>query len=83
MPNRLGIHVIGPRYGEYVVLELPDESVAVLDSFGDRRGTSPILAFLREHFPNLEQVEIFFGVTHPHADHCFFASELAREVPTR
>ena len=75
MATRLGIHVIGPRIGESIVLELPDGGVGVIDSFASRRGTHPVIAFLDSRFPGLKELR-FFALTHPHADHCFRAEDV-------
>ena len=78
MSSRLGIHVIGPRYGECVVLELPDGTIAVVDCFADRHGIPSLIGFLHQRFPTLTRLR-FLAITHPHADHCWGASRLARE----
>jgi hypothetical protein len=82
MAALLGIHVIGPRYGESIILQLPDGGVGVIDSFAPRRGSHPVIAFLKSRFPSLTNLS-FFAVTHPHADHCFRAAELLNSYPSR
>jgi hypothetical protein len=75
MVARLGIHVIGPRYGESIAVELPDGGIGVIDSFADRKGSHPLVGFLATRFPALKQLR-FFALTHPHADHCHRAAEI-------
>jgi hypothetical protein len=50
----LTVHVLGPRLGESVILELPDGGVGVIDSFAPE-GTSPhpVIDFLNQRFPRL------------------------------
>jgi len=74
----LGIHILGPGFGESVVIECPDGSVGVVDVFADSRGACPVLNFLRSR-----QVEslAFLAVTHPHADHCTGMDALLKAIP--
>jgi hypothetical protein len=65
----IGVHVIGPGFGESVVIELPGGEVGVVDSFAPRHGQPPVLDFIRAEFPNLRVLK-FVALTHPHADHC-------------
>ncbi|MGP0062042.1 MAG: MBL fold metallo-hydrolase [Isosphaeraceae bacterium] len=65
----LGVHVIGPGYGESIVIELPDGQVGIIDSFGTRHTGPPTLEFLRARYPKLRKLR-FVALTHPHADHC-------------
>jgi len=65
----LGVHVIGPGYGESIVIELPTGEIGVIDSFGTRHAVPPILDFLKDRFPALNRLK-FVALTHPHADHC-------------
>ena len=65
----LGVHVIGPGYGESIVIELPTGEIGVIDSFGTHHTDPPILDFLRDGFPTLNRLK-FVALTHPHADHC-------------
>jgi hypothetical protein len=60
----LAVHVIGPGYGESIVLHLPDGSVGVIDTFAARHGRPPTLGFLRSHFPPATPVR-FLAVTPP------------------
>lgn len=80
MAAHLGIHVIGPRYGESIVLELPDGGVGVIDSFAAWRVPHPVVGFLESRFPALDRLR-FFGITHPHADHCFRAADILDRFP--
>ena len=76
MLNRLSIHVIGPRYGESIVLALPDGGVGVIDSFASgMHGNHPVVTFLKTRYPQLTELR-FFAVTHPHADHCMRVAEI-------
>ena len=81
MSKQLGIHVLGPRYGESVILELPDGGVGVIDSFAARSADHPVITFLKRRFPRLTRLR-FFGVTHPHADHCFRAADILDRFKT-
>jgi hypothetical protein len=74
MAARLGVHVLGPRYGESIILELPDGGVGVIDSFAST-GTHPVVAFLEATYPQLTGLR-FLGITHPHADHCFRVADI-------
>lgn len=74
MASRLVIHVLGPRFGESVILGLPDGSVGVIDSFASS-GKHPVVAFLEGAFPTVTRLR-FLAITHPHADHCFRAVEI-------
>ena len=69
----LGVHVIGPGFGESIVIELPTGEVGVIDSFVARHTDPPVLNFLREQFPSLARLK-FVALTHPHADHCMGVS---------
>jgi beta-lactamase superfamily II metal-dependent hydrolase len=65
----IGIHVLGPGYGESIVLELPDGQCGVIDTFAGRaKNPPPVLQFL-ERGLNTRRL-LFLAVTHPHADHC-------------
>lgn len=75
---RIGVHVIGPKWGECIVLELPDETVGVIDCFSSRKLRPVLLDFLAARFPALDRLR-FLGLTHPHADHCLGLSCLADE----
>jgi len=76
-PKRLGIHVIGPRYGESVILALPDGGIGVIDSFASRTH-HPVMDFLKSQFPNQRELR-FLALTHPHADHCYRIADLLGE----
>lgn len=65
----LTIHVIGPGFGECIVIELPDGQVGVVDSFCSRHADPPVLDFLRTLKPEPTRLQ-FVALTHPHADHC-------------
>jgi beta-lactamase superfamily II metal-dependent hydrolase len=84
MPGQLGIHVIGPRLGESIVLELPDGGVGVIDSYAGHRGDHPLIGFLKgkRRFPLLTELQ-FFAITHPHADHCFRCAEVSDALPPK
>lgn len=73
-PGLLGVHVLGPGYGESVILEFPDKTVGVIDVFREPQGAVPVIDFLEKHFdrPTVR----FIAVTHPHADHCVGLSDL-------
>lgn len=78
---RLGVHVLGPGYGESIVLELPDGNVGVIDCFARRHAPNPVLGFLESRYPGLARLA-FLALTHPHADHCLRAADLLeRFVP--
>ena len=76
------MHVIGPGFGESAVIELPGGEVGVVDSFAPRRGSPPVLEFIRSEFPTVQALK-FVALTHPHADHCmgmsFYLKEFAVE----
>lgn len=80
MTNELGIHVIGPRLGESIVLQLPDGGVGVIDSYAGPKAAHPVIAFLKRRFAGLTGLR-FFAVTHPHADHCYRCAEVCAEFP--
>ncbi len=65
----LGVHVIGPGYGESIIIELPNGEVGVIDSFGTHHTGPPTLDFLKSRYPTLARLK-FVALTHPHADHC-------------
>lgn len=78
MSGRIVVHVIGPRYGEAVVLHLPDDDLVVVDSFGTRCDErSPVCEYLSAAFPDHKRLRAF-ALTHPHADHSFRASAVVR-----
>jgi beta-lactamase superfamily II metal-dependent hydrolase len=70
----IGVHILGPGYGESIVLELPDGRLGVIDCFLDPSGRPAVIAFLRERF-GAESLA-FLAITHPHADHCAGAREI-------
>jgi hypothetical protein len=77
----LTVHVLGPRLGESVILELPDGSVGVIDSFATLEdGPQPVIDFLNRRFPALSGLR-FFVLTHPHADHVFRCAEVTHCYP--
>ncbi len=80
MAARLGIHILGPRYGESIILELPDGTIGVIDSFASS-GTHPVIAFLEATFPALTGLR-FLAITHPHADHCYRVVEILNRFGT-
>lgn len=82
MPKRLGIHVIGPRHGESVVLHLPDGGIGVIDSFAGRVKAHPVIDYLNAQFTGLKELR-FFALTHPHADHCYRAAEILDAFPAQ
>jgi hypothetical protein len=65
----LGVHILGPGFGETIIIELPDGEIGVIDSFAARHTGPPALEFLRVNFPGVAKLK-FVAVTHPHADHC-------------
>jgi beta-lactamase superfamily II metal-dependent hydrolase len=65
----LGVHVIGPGFGESIIVELPGGEVGVIDSFTSRHTGPPTLEFLHANYPDLTSLK-FVAQTHPHADHC-------------
>jgi hypothetical protein len=75
MVARLGVHVLGPRYGESIILELPDGGIGVIDSFAGQRSPHPVVEFLTTRFPRPSPLR-FLAITHPHADHCYRAADL-------
>jgi hypothetical protein len=64
----VGVHVLGPGYGESIVLELPDGQLGVIDAFQDGSSPPPALQFVQDRWPGKQL--LFLAVTHPHADHC-------------
>jgi beta-lactamase superfamily II metal-dependent hydrolase len=70
----LGVHVLGPGYGESIILELPDGQLGVIDCFRDPFGRSCVAEFLHERFQT--DSLLFLAITHPHADHCSGSKEL-------
>jgi hypothetical protein len=77
----IGVHILGPGFGESIVLELPDGTVGVIDTFlvgGASNRRCPPLELLRNQFPG--QRLSFLAITHPHADHCRGASSLVQEL---
>lgn len=77
----IDIHVIGPGYGESIVVQFPDGSVGVIDPYcsktdlnqNNRAKLHPIIRFLENHIQP-EKIR-FVLVTHPHADHCLGTSQ--------
>lgn len=76
MPEQvLGIHVIGAGFGESIVVQLPDETLGIIDcccstldvAEADRPAVNPTIGFVRKHFPNHRVC--FIALTHPHEDH--------------
>lgn len=78
----LHIHVLGPGYGECIVLHFfpgePDECIGVIDDCADKRGVSLIPDYLRRHF-NTTKIA-FLAITHPHADHCLGVQDVLNKV---
>lgn len=70
----LAVHVLGPGFGESIVIELPGGEVGLIDSFRTRHAPSPVLEFLRSLRPELTSLR-FVALTHPHADHCMGAHD--------
>ncbi len=91
MPETLAIHVIGTGYGESVIVEFPDRSVAIIDSIGCKTRPSweagassddhPIIRFIEDSIrpPKVR----FVLLTHPHADHCLGIGHLLRHFGAR
>lgn len=65
----LGVHVLGPGFGETIIIELPNGEMGVVDSFAARFTGPPALEYLRVNHPTLKKLK-FVALTHPHADHC-------------
>ena len=63
----LGVHVLGPGFGETIIIELPVAKF-VIDSFTAPHTGPPALEFLRVNFPALTKLK-FVALTHPHAYH--------------
>lgn len=80
MVKQLGIHVIGPRLGESIVLHLPDGGIGVIDSYACPKAPHPVVRFLKRRFSGVSGLR-FFAITHPHADHCFRCAEVCAEYP--
>jgi beta-lactamase superfamily II metal-dependent hydrolase len=78
MASKFGIHVVGPRTGESIVVQLPDGGVGVIDSFADRYSPHPVVSWLRARFQKLDSLR-FLAITHAHADHCFRAADIIDE----
>lgn len=70
----IGIHVLGPGYGESIVLELPDGQIGVIDCYRNSLGRAVLTEFIRQHFGTTSL--LFLAVSHPHADHCAGIEEL-------
>jgi beta-lactamase superfamily II metal-dependent hydrolase len=70
----IGVHILGPGYGESIVLELPDGRLGVIDCFLGPFDRAAVVAFLRERFGAKSLA--FLAITHPHADHCAGAREI-------
>jgi len=71
------VHVIGPGYGETIVLEFQDGSVGIIDPYcssqsfltaTNRSQLHPIIRFLENEIKP-EKIR-FVVVSHPHSDHC-------------
>jgi hypothetical protein len=75
----IGIHVLGPGYGESIVVELPDGQLGVIDSFRTPIGPVLLPELLRRRF-NASAL-LFLAVTHPHADHCVGVEQLLGDFP--
>lgn len=65
----LGVHVLGPGFGETIIIELPSGEVGVVDSFAARYTGPPALEYLSQLHPAIKKLK-FVALTHPHADHC-------------
>jgi beta-lactamase superfamily II metal-dependent hydrolase len=74
----VGVHVLGPGYGESIVLELPDGQLGVIDAFQDGMSPPPVLQFVQERWPGKQL--LFLAVTHPHADHCRGVTRLCEQL---
>lgn len=77
----LGVHIIGPGYGELIVIELPNGRFGLIDCFRappldpkDRDKPPPPLQFIRQR--NKAVPLAFLAVTHPHLDHCNDAHQI-------
>ena len=77
----LGVHIIGPGYGESIVIEFPDGTAGVIDSYHHPGARAfPAHDFLEAHSKRLRTKPLrFLAVTHPHADHCLGIMRLIRE----
>jgi len=76
----IGVHVLGPGYGETIVLDLPDNSLGVVDTYRQREGRFPALDFIRNGLPGPRRSLRFLAVTHPHSDHCCGITQLSEAV---
>jgi hypothetical protein len=74
----VGVHVLGPGYGESIVLELPDGQLGVIDAFQDGSSPPPALQFVQERWPGKQL--LFLAVTHPHADHCRGITQMCQQL---
>jgi hypothetical protein len=72
----LGVHLLGPGFGESIILEFPDRRIGVIDTYCHGMYGAIVPQFLRQRFAVSEL--LFFAVTHPHADHCMGASEILK-----
>jgi hypothetical protein len=74
----IGIHVLGEGCGETVIIELPDGSVGVVDTYCHSIGDFPALTFLQD---SLKVSSLrFVAASHPHSDHCRGITRLGEEL---
>jgi hypothetical protein len=79
--DQITVHVIGPGYGESIVIQFPDGSVGVIDPYcsktesnqSNRAELHPLIRFLDNRL-RPERI-LFVLVTHPHSDHCLGTSQ--------
>lgn len=79
--QEIGIHIIGPGYGETIVIELPDGKIGIVDCYAatnERGNLHPIFRFINEKLKNTSVK--FLCLTHPHADHCLGITDLAKTL---
>ena len=73
----IGVHVLGPGYGECIILQLPENQFGVIDGYRTPVDTPTLPHLLRSSFG--VQKLLFLATTHPHADHCLGIPDLIRE----
>lgn len=74
----LEIFVLGPSYGESILIKPPDEDWLVFDCFSLSKNVGPLI-FLK-HFPNANVSAI--TISHPHLDHISGIERMIETFPS-